>query len=292
MSFKSKIKDYQQFTKFRLSFTVIISALAGFLFAGGGTWLDAFNLLVGGLLVTSASIGSNQIWERKLDAKMPRTQSRPLPSGRMSLTEAYIAVILMLGIGSLMLYQLNFNSMLLGLISYASYVFVYTPSKQVTRWAVVIGAFPGAIPPMLGAIAVTDQFAAMPGALFFVQFVWQLPHFWAIAWVSHNSYQKADFHLLPSKSGKSKTSAYIMVLSTILLIPFSLTPWILDLVGAFSVLAATVFGIIFFLFAYKLYLTLDDKDALKLMFASFLYLPLIQFAYVIDRYFFFTQAFN
>ncbi len=288
MSFKSKIKDYLQFTKFRLSLTVIISALAGFLFAGGGTWLEAFNLLVGGLLVTSASIGSNQIWERKLDAKMPRTQGRPLPSGRMSLIEAYITVALMLGIGSYQLYLLNFNTMLLGIISYISYVFIYTPSKQVTPWAVIIGAFPGALPPMIGAIAVTNQFAAMPGALFFVQFVWQLPHFWAIAWVSHDSYQKADFHLLPSKSGKSKFSAYIIVLSTVLLIPFSLTPWILDLVGTFSVLAATILGLIFFLYAYRLYLTLNEKDALKLMFASFIYLPLIQFAYVIDKYYFFV----
>ena len=292
MNFKSKIKDYLQFTKFRLSFTVIISALAGFLFAGGGTGLDAFYLLVGGLLVTSASIGSNQIWERKLDAKMPRTEKRPLPSGRMSITEAYIAVVLMLGIGSWMLYQLNLNSMILGLIAYSSYVFIYTPSKRVTPWAVVIGAFPGAIPPMLGAIAVTDQFAAMPGALFFVQFVWQLPHFWAIAWVSDDSYDKADFHLLPSKTGKSKISAYIIVLSTILLIPFSLAPWLLDLVGTFSVLAAAILGLIFFLFAYRLYLTLNDKDALKLMFASFIYLPLIQFAYVIDKYFFFTPITN
>lgn len=289
MSLRSKIKDYQQFTKFRLSITVIVSALAGFLFAGGGTGMELFNLLVGGFLVTSASIGSNQIWERKIDAKMPRTQNRPLPSGRMHITEAYIMVIVMLGVGSWLLYQLNFNSMLLGLISYVSYVFVYTPSKRVTPWAVIIGAFPGALPPMIGAIAVTNEFAAMPGALFFVQFVWQLPHFWAIAWVSHDSYREADFHLLPSRSGKSKKSAYIIVLSALLLIPFSLTPWILDLVGAFSVLAATVFGLIFFLYAYKLYLTLNEKDALKLMFASFIYLPLIQFAYVIDRFYFISN---
>jgi len=109
----------------------------------------------------------------------------------MSLFEAYTIVILSLSVGSWMLYQLNLNSMILGLVAYVSYSFIYTPLKQVTPWAVIVGAFPGAIPPMLGAIAVTNTFSAMPGALFFVQFVWQLPHFWAIAWVVHDDYQKS-----------------------------------------------------------------------------------------------------
>ena len=177
--------------------------------------------------------------------------------------------------------------MLLGLAAYVSYSFIYTPLKQVTPWAVIVGAFPGAIPPMLGAIAVTDTFSAMHGVLFFVQFVWQLPHFWAIAWVAHDDYQKAGFYLLPSGSGKSKTSAFRIALSALLLIPFSLSPWILNFVGGFSVMAASLLGLLFFLYSYKLYLTLEDKDAKKLMFASFIYLPLIQFVYVIDKYFFF-----
>ncbi|WP_107038958.1 heme o synthase [Brumimicrobium mesophilum] len=289
MAKNSKIKDYGLFTKFRLSFSVIISALSGFLFAGGGTWMEAFYLMIGGLLVTAASNGSNQIWERELDKQMDRTAKRPLPRGSMGLSEAYVIVILSLVVGSWMLYMLNLNAMILGLVAYVSYSFIYTPLKQMTPWAVIVGAFPGAIPPMLGAIAVTNEFAAMPGALFFVQFVWQLPHFWAIAWVSHNDYQKAGFYLLPSGSGKSKTSAFRIALSALLLIPFSLFPWVLDLVGPFSVMAASILGLIFFLFSYKLYLTLEDKDARKLMFASFIYLPLIQFAYVIDVSFFFTS---
>lgn len=288
MGGNSKVKDYALFTKFRLSFSVIISALSGFLFAGGGTWLEAFYLMIGGFLVTAASNGSNQIWERKLDKMMSRTEKRPLPRGSMSLAEAYSVVVLSLGLGSWMLYQLNLNAMILGLIAYVSYAFIYTPLKQVTPWAVIVGAFPGAIPPMLGAIAVVDEFSAMPGALFFVQFVWQLPHFWAIAWVAHDDYQKAGFYLLPSVSGKSKTSAFRIALSALLLIPFTLFPWVLNFVGAFSVMFASVLGLIFFLYAYRLYLTLDDKDARKLMFASFIYLPLIQFVYVIDKYFFFT----
>lgn len=298
MGVRLKIKDYGQFIKFRLSFTVVISALSGFLFAGGGTWLEAFYLMVGGILVTGASIGSNQIWERKLDAQMPRTENRPLPRGSMSLTEAVLLVVGGLIVGSWMLYQLNLNSMVLGLISYISYTFIYTPTKRFTRWATVVGAFPGAIPPMLGAIAVTNSFGPMPGALFFVQFVWQLPHFWAIAWVSHDDYQKAGFSLLPSKTGRSKISAYRIMILSLILIPFSLFPWLLSPwnvggeivgVGIFTVLVGTLLGLLFFLAAYRLYMTLEMKDARRLMFASFIYLPLIQFVYVIDSYFFFVH---
>jgi protoheme IX farnesyltransferase len=288
MNIRHKIKDYVLFTKFRLSFSVILSALSGFLFAGGGTGLEVFYLLVGGILVTAASNGSNQIWERELDILMNRTKKRPLPRKSMSVTEAVTVVVLSLGIGSWMLYQLNFNSMLLGLIAYVSYSFIYTPLKRVTPWSVIIGAFPGAIPPMLGAIAVTNEFGAMPGALFFVQFVWQLPHFWAIAWISHDDYQKAGFYLLPSRSGKSKTSAFRIALSALMLIPFTLAPWLLELdgIGTFSVMSASILGLLFFLISYKLYLKLDDASAKRLMFASFIYLPLIQFVYVIDKYFF------
>lgn len=289
MSIGQKIKDYILFTKFRLSFSVILSALSGFLFAGGGTGMEALYLLVGGILVTAASNGTNQIWERNLDLLMNRTKNRPLPRNSMSIIEAVLVVVISLGVGSWMLYQLNFNAMLLGLMAFVSYAFIYTPLKRVTPWSVIIGAFPGAVPPMLGAIAVTNEFGAMPGALFFVQFVWQLPHFWAIAWISHDDYQKAGFYLLPSRTGKSKTSAFRIAFSALMLIPFTLFPWLLDMVGIFSVMAASILGLLFFLIAYKLYLTLDDKDAKKLMFASFIYLPLIQFVYVIDKYFFYGE---
>lgn len=292
MNIKVKIKDYLLFTKVRLTFSVAISAVAGFLLAGGGTGIEFFYLLAGGFFVTSASIGSNQIAERKLDAKMPRTADRPLPSGRMSVLEGVILVILFLSLGSWLLYQLNFNTMLLGIISFISYAFIYTPSKRYTPWAVVIGAFPGAIPPMIGAIGAIEggAFGALPGALFLVQFIWQLPHFWAIAWVSNEDYQKAGFQLLPSKQGKSKIAAFRITFVSLLLIPFSLAPWALELQGAnlgmFTVVVASFLGLGFFLFSYKLFLTLNDKDAKRLMFASFIYLPLLQYTYVIDKYFF------
>lgn len=286
MNIGLKIKNYILFTKFRLSALVIISALSGYLFAGGTDGGEIALLMFGGILVTAASNGSNQIWERKLDVLMNRTQDRPLPQGQMSVLEAVIVVVLCLVGGTYLLYQLNFFSALLGLMAFVSYVFIYTPMKRLTPWAVIVGAFPGAIPPMLGAIAYTGEFGALPGALFFVQFVWQLPHFWAIAWVCHEDYTRGGFYLLPSRSGKTKLTAFRIMFSALMLIPFSLFPWLLGMVGNFSVIVASVIGLLFFLYAYKLYLTLEDKDARKLMFASFIYLPIIQFVYVIDKYFF------
>jgi protoheme IX farnesyltransferase len=136
---------------------------------------------------------------------------------------------------------------------------------------------------MLGAIACTGEFGLIPGILFFVQFTWQFPHFWAIAWVAYDDYKAGGFSLLPSKHGKSKNSAYQIVVWSIVLIPFSLLPWALGTSGICSMIIVTLLGIGFFYYAYKLLLTCDDKDARKLMFASFIYLPIVQFAYVFDR---------
>jgi protoheme IX farnesyltransferase len=283
MSSGNKIKSYILFTKFRLSALVIISALSGYLFAGGNDGYQMFLLLVGGLLVTAASNGSNQIWERDLDKLMKRTEKRPLPEGNMSLKEAYTIVIVCLLVGTFMLYQINFYSALLGIGAYICYVFFYTPLKRVTPWAVFVGAFPGAIPPMLGAVAASGKFDLVAGVLFFVQFIWQFPHFWAIAWVVFDDYKAGGFALLPSKLGKSKNSAFQIAIYSFVLIPFSLLPWLLGWTGVTSLVIATLIGLLFFLQSYKLLMTCDDKDARKLMFASFFYLPIIQFLYVFDK---------
>ena len=283
MGFKDKIKTYMVFTKFRLSALVIVSALSGYLFVGGSDWLELTYLLIGGLLVTAASNGSNQIWERDLDILMKRTEKRPLPQGQMTLTEAYAVVIFSLVAGTTLLFLINIPSAILGVLAYVLYVFVYTPMKRISPWAVFVGAIPGAIPPMLGAIAYTGEFGLIPGILFFVQFTWQFPHFWAIAWVAFDDYKAGGFSLLPSKHGKSKNSAYQIVVWSIALIPFSLLPWVIGATGVWSMIVATIIGIGFFYYAYRLLLTCDDKDARKLMFASFIYLPIIQFVYVFDR---------
>jgi len=262
---------------------VVLSALTGYLFAGGSDYLEITLLMVGGSFVTAASNGANQIWERDIDKLMSRTQNRPLPLGIMSLKFAYSIVIVLLIIGSTLLFLINLKCMLLGFSAFISYVFIYTPMKSKSAWAVFVGAFPGAIPPLLGAIAATDAFGFLPGVLFFVQFTWQFPHFWAIAWVSHDDYQKAGYHLLPSALGRSKQSAFQILIYSIALIPFSLIPWLLDWTGNTTFVIAALLGTLFFIYAYKLFLSQEDADARKLMFASFVYLPIIQFTYVLDK---------
>ncbi len=279
----SQFKIYLIFTKFRLSFLVILSALSGYLFAGGTDLLEIFYLLLGGTLVTAASNGANQIWERDLDSLMKRTENRPLPRGWMSLKEAYLICIFSLIIGTILLLLINWQSAALGFLAFITYVFIYTPMKRVSPWAVLVGAFPGAIPPFLGAIAATDHFGFLPGILFFVQFTWQFPHFWAIAWVLYDDYKLAGFSLLPSKSGRSKASAFQIMAYSLALIPFSLVPWLLGWTGSLTLYVAAGLGILFFLYAYKLFVNCETADARKLMFASFVYLPIIQFVYVFDR---------
>ena len=279
----SQFKIYLIFTKFRLSFLVILSALSGYLFAGGTDLLEIFYLLLGGTLVTAASNGANQIWERDLDSLMKRTENRPLPRGWMSLKEAYLICIFSLIIGTILLLLINWQSSALGFLAFVTYVFIYTPMKRISPWAVLVGAFPGAIPPFLGAIAATDHFGFLPGILFFVQFTWQFPHFWAIAWVLYDDYKLAGFSLLPSKSGRSKASAFQIMAYSLALIPFSLVPWLLGWTGSLTLYVASGLGILFFLYAYKLFVNCETADARKLMFASFVYLPIIQFVYVFDR---------
>ena len=279
----STLKIYLVFTKFRLSFLVIISALSGYLFAGGNDLKEIALLMLGGTLVTAASNGANQIWERDIDKKMTRTAKRPLPMGWMSQQEAMLICIISLVLGELLLYLINLNSALLGFGAFFIYVFIYTPMKQKTAWAVFVGAIPGAVPPLLGAIAATNEFGFVPGILFFVQFTWQFPHFWAIAWVLHEDYQKAGFFLLPSSSGKTKASAFHIATYSLALIPFSLAPWLYGLTGNVTLVIGSLLGGGFFLLAYRLYHSCLDSDARKLMFASFVYLPIIQFTYVFDK---------
>ena len=283
MGIGKTVKVMMDFTKFRLSALVIFSALSGYLFVGGNDGLEITYLLLGGFLVTAASNGSNQIWERELDRLMNRTENRPLPTGDLTVNQGLIIVSVCLLIGLWMLLQLNLGSMLLGLAAFISYVFIYTPMKRVTPWAVFIGAFPGAIPPMLGAVAGSDSFGLVPGVLFFVQFVWQFPHFWAIAWVIYDDYKQAGFSLLPSKSGRTKNSAFQIAVYSFALIPFTLLPWLMGWTGTATLIIGGVASVLFFLLSYKLLMSLAISDARKLMFASFVYLPIIQFLYVFDK---------
>ncbi len=266
---------------------MVFAAVLGYLFADYNPehlWTDLFCLTLGGFLVTGASNGINQIIERELDAKMNRTNNRPLPTGGMGVNEAWAVAFLSGLTGVALLYfGLGFLSALLGLLALISYAFIYTPLKQVTSFAVFVGAFPGAIPPMLGWVAATGRFGVEAGILFAVQFIWQFPHFWAIAWVLDDDYNQGGFRLLPSAGGRDKSSAFQILMYTLFTLPVGLLPWAFHLTGTLSLIVALLAGAGFCYYAFRLYFTCAIADAKKLMFASFIYLPVVQLIYVIDK---------
>ena len=243
------------------------------------------SLMIGGFLVTGASNAMNQIMERELDAKMDRTKERPLPTHRISVMEALLMGVLsgVLGI-SLLWFFVNPLTGILAALSLFVYVVLYTPMKRVSNFSVFVGAFPGAIPPMLGWVGATGYFGLEAGLLFAIQFMWQFPHFWAIAWISNDDYIKAGFKMLPSSQGKNEFSAFIILLYALMLIPVSLTPLFFGMVNFWSGIFILMFGILFAIPALRLYLNSDDKQARTLMFASFLYLPLILMIFFIDKF--------
>jgi protoheme IX farnesyltransferase len=281
----SKFSDIVQFTKFRLASLVVLSAALCYLF--GAKDINSSSLvmlIIGGFFVTAASNGFNQIIEKDLDKLMNRTSKRPLPDGRMSLTEAYIISITFGVVGLAILYTwLGLACFLLGFFALASYTFVYTPLKQKTPFAVFVGAFPGAIPPLLGYVAATGRFDVAAWLVFGIQFLWQFPHFWAIAWVLDDDYKKAGFKMLPSTEGRDKNSAFQIMVYTFSLIPIVLLPYYFHLTGITSTILNIIFGILFSYQAVKLYQECSLKSAKNLMFGSFAYLPLVQLAMYLDK---------
>ena len=280
---KSKLKDVLALMKMRLAFLVVVSSVTGYLFANGSFNLNLLFLVIGGFLITGSSNAFNQIIEREIDKKMPRTAQRPLPTNRMSVQTATILAFLMGILGSLLLFQLNFFSGILGILALFMYVFLYTPLKRISPWAVFVGAFPGAIPPMLGVVAVDGQFSQVAGIMFFVQFIWQFPHFWAIAWVADEDYKKGGFSLLPSKGRRDGRSAFVILLSSIALVPAGILPYLYNHTGMISLVIGLLAGLGFLYLTIKFYKVRDVKTAKTLMFASFIYLPIIQFLYVFNQ---------
>lgn len=280
---KAKLSDYLMLVKFRLSFIVVFSAAIGYVFAGGNTTYFGLFLLAG-FLITAASNALNQVIEVETDKLMDRTANRPLPAGRMQPTEAIVAAGIM-GVAGIVVMWLVFNplSALLGALSLLSYAFIYTPFKKISPLAVFIGALPGAIPPVIGWAAATGSLNEIALVLFAIQFMWQFPHFWAIAWVAFDDYNKAGFQLLPSVSGKSKASAFHIVMYTMVLIPVSLIPFITGTSGNISAIIIALTGAGFLYQAVQLYRVCDVKSARKLMFGSFLYLPIVLIALFFDR---------
>lgn len=278
-----RLKEYAVLTKLRLSVLVVISAISGYLL-GSEFNLQHFLLMIGGgFLVTGASNGLNQVLEREYDKLMKRTQNRPLVKHTLSITESVIVSAVLAIIGLYMLYRINPISAWLGFFALFSYVAVYTPMKRISPWAVFVGAFPGAIPPMLGYVSSTGVFGLTPGILFLVQFMWQFPHFWAIAWVLDDDYRMAGYRLLPSGFGRNPGSSFQILVYTAAMIIASALPWVANISGLWSLIVCMVCGFVFYRYAYTLHLTQDIKDARKLMFVSFIYLPIVQFIYVIDK---------
>ena len=284
-TFLGKLRDYAQFTKLRLASLVVFSAALGYITGIKEiSWMDLSMLVLGGFLVTGASNGFNQIIERDLDKIMARTANRPLPQDRMNVAEAMVIASLM-GIGGILILWLFNNplSAILGATALVLYTIVYTPLKRKTPFAVFVGAFPGAIPPMLGFVATTEGFGEInvhAMILFAVQFIWQFPHFWSIAWVLDDDYKKAGFKMLPSGQ-RDTASAFQVLVYTLFLIPIGILPWFFQLSGIGSAAIILVGGIFFTWQAYRLYTTCSIKAAQQLMFGGFIYLPIVQLAIAI-----------
>lgn len=282
-----RIKAYSELLKFRLSALVTFSAVFGYILGDRGIsfgWAGFVGLAIGGFLISGASGAANEIMERDLDKLMKRTQNRPLPLNTISLKEAYWFTILVAITGILLLWICtNPLTTGLGILSMILYVFVYTPLKRVGPIAVFVGAIPGAMPPLLGWTAATGSISYEALIIFGIQFIWQFPHFWAIAWVSDEDYKAAGFKLLPSGGGKDLNTAVQIMIYTLFLLPLGLLPTYFGLTGLNSGIVATVCGVLFLAQTFSLMRDCSRKSALKIMFGSFLYLPIVQIAYLLDK---------
>lgn len=288
MNFSAIFIDFKQLTKVGLSLSVVFSSLAGYLLAVEEIKVSILILLaIGGYLMVGASNAFNQIIEKDTDALMKRTMNRPLPTGRMHVSMAMVIAVSFTILGLAILYSINPKSALFGAISIFLYTSVYTPLKSITPLAVFVGAIPGAIPFMLGWVAATNDFSIEPGILFLIQFFWQFPHFWAIAWLQYDEYKKAGFNLMPMGQ-KNKKAVVQIIIYTICLIIVSVIP-VLKLTGNFyiypvtAVILAFLGGIMLF-YAVKLYKNQTNLEARQLMLSSVLYITLVQVIYVVDKF--------
>ena len=274
--------------KHRLSLSVVFSSVASYLIA-----FEVFSiytlllLILGGFFVVGASNGFNQIIERNRDALMERTLNRPLPTGALSVKQAVIVCIILSFLGLTMLYIINFRTAFFGFISMIIYLALYTPLKPITPLSVFFGAIPGAIPFMLGWVAVTNKFSIETGILFMIQFFWQFPHFWAIGWISHDDYSKAGFKMLPSGQ-RDNSTAFQIVFYTIWMILVSTLPYFSFTgdftIGLYSLILILASGFFMLFQAIRLMKYKDKQNAIKLMYTSIFYLSFIQIIFVIDKF--------
>lgn len=284
----SWIQDFKELTKFRLALSVVFSSIAGYLL---GIYEFHFGNLIllalGGYAMVGASNAFNQIIEKNLDAKMKRTRNRPIPSGRMSVNTAFAIASILTVIGLSLLFVINPITAMFGAISIFLYVSVYTPLKTMTPLSVFVGAFPGAIPFMLGWVAATGSFGIEAGTLFMIQFFWQFPHFWALGWWLYDDYKDGGFFMLPTGK-RDKGTAIQIILYSIWTLIISVVP-VLGVTGELKlsiVSAVLIFGLglVMLYYAIQLFKNRKTKDARQLMLASVSYITLIQIIYVLDKY--------
>ncbi|MBP9924425.1 MAG: heme o synthase [Cyclobacteriaceae bacterium] len=281
-----KLRAFTELLKPRLSLLVAFSCAFGYGLASHGNinWTTLFILTFSGFLLSGASVTINQIIEKDLDRLMKRTLNRPLPTGRITVNEATAFAILCLLVSLVLLWVFtNPLTVALSFVSMVLYSFVYTPLKRVGPIAVFVGAIPGALPPLLGWVAATGAISYEALIIFGIQFIWQFPHFWAIAWVSDDDYKKAGFKLLPSGGGKDHNTSIQITIYTLFLIPLGLLPAKFGITGLDSAIVATVCGIAFLAQTLSLMKTGSRQSALRIMFGSFLYLPIVQIAYLLDK---------
>jgi protoheme IX farnesyltransferase len=281
-----KLKALFELTKFRLTSLVVFSGAVGYLLGlkEDLNWNNFFIFCAGSFLITAAANTINQIIEIESDKLMSRTFNRPLPSGRLNAFEASVFALLTSVFGFFIIYTyINPLTAFLGLLSLVLYAFAYTPLKRVTPWAVFVGAFPGALPPLIGWVGATGDLSIYAFIIFGIQFIWQFPHFWAIAWVLDDDYKKAGIKLLPSGGGRNLNTAFQIMIYTLFLIPFGLLPANFGMTGITSAVVTTTSGVLFLAQTFYLMKDGSNKSAKKIMFGSFLYLPIVQIAMLLDK---------
>jgi protoheme IX farnesyltransferase len=282
----SKVKDYFQLMKFTLSFMVVFSCVVSYLLVPGIQFhfISVLELFVAGILITGASNTMNQVIERNTDSLMKRTAGRPVAAGRMQPAEAW-AFAFISCIAGIVMMAVCFNvlSAILSLVSVILYAFIYTPLKKVNSIAVLVGAFPGALPCLIGWVAGANELSAGGWVLFCIQFLWQFPHFWAIAWLAYKDYERAGFKLLPGREGPTKFSALQCIIYSMLMIPVGVLPFYFHLSGIISVWILLLCNLSMVLLCVLLFIKMNADAARKVMFGSYFYLMIVFLALLFDK---------
>jgi protoheme IX farnesyltransferase len=280
----SNIKPYIALLKSRLSITVAFSGTFGYILAPiKHEPLGIILISLAGFLLTGAANIVNQLKEIPYDKLMKRTANRPLPTETLNSKQASIFGYILVAAALSLLFYFSWKSAALGFLSYLLYGYVYTPLKRVGPISVFVGAFPGAFPPMIGWVAATGHFGWEPGILFAIQFFWQFPHFWAIAWVADEDYQRAGFKMLPNDGKKDIKTAFTIMIYTLFLVPLGFIPYLLHMAGITSAIITVIAGTLFLCQTFYLMMRPTDKAARWMMFGSFFYLIIIQIALILDK---------